>query len=65
MRNISRRIDAVEKKMNIGNQSALVRVMIIRRKNSKTVLPENIEDWPVYKSWRTRNPNSKFMLFLA
>ena len=66
MRNIERRVERMEKKLNIGRQPA-PNIITIFPADSKAeeALPENVKEWLTYKEQLQKCPNAKLVILYA
>lgn len=68
MRDISRRIRTMEKKLNVGNEHLRLRNIIIcsaEPDEAERALPENIEEWLTYKEHLRECPNNSVVILNA
>jgi len=67
MSNISRRINAIEKQLNVGKERVDPRVITLFSANSEAekALPENVEEWLTYKEQLQKCPNTRLVILYA
>lgn len=67
MRNISRRINAIEKQLNVGKERVVPHVIILFSPDSKAekTLPKNVKEWLTYKEQLQKCPNTQLVTLYA
>lgn len=68
MRDVSRRIRTMEKKLNVGNDRVKPKPIVIcsaKPDEAECALPENIEEWITYKEYYQKNPKNSVMILIS
>jgi hypothetical protein len=65
MRNVSRRIEKIEEKLNINRHEKPNVIVIVGLDDRKDLLPENVEEWLIYKEYIRKCPNTDLVLLFA
>lgn len=67
MSNIRRRINAIEKQLNVGKERVFPHVITLFSANSEAekTLPKNVEEWLTYKEQLQECPNTRIVILYA